>query len=180
MHISNLKTFYFINDFDRDHISKLNKNINIIYRNYDKKLNVDYLKNIRNFCKINRFKIFLANDLKNAIKLKFDGVYIPSFNKKIFRKDNLKKNFLILGSAHNLSEIRIKEKQGVTSLFLSPIFSKKNKQPLGLYRFMNLKRLTNINVVALGGINKNSIKKLNLINVNQFASISYINKLYAK
>ena len=87
---------------------------------------------------------------------------------------------MILGSAHNLSEIRIKEKQGVTSLFLSPIFSKKNKQPLGLYRFMNLKRLTNINVVALGGINKNSIKKLNLINVNQFASISYINKLYAK
>ena len=47
MHISNLKTFYFINDFDRDHISKLNKNINIIYRNYDKKLNVDYLKNIK-------------------------------------------------------------------------------------------------------------------------------------
>ena len=62
--------------------------------------------------------------------------YIPSFNKNIFRKDNLKK-ILILGSAHNLSEIRIKEKQ-VTSLFLSPIFSK-NKQPLGLYRFMNLK-----------------------------------------
>ncbi len=180
MHISNYKTFHFINDFNKDHILKLNKNISLIYRNYEKEININYLKKIRDFSKANNLKIFLANDLKNAIKLKFDGVYIPSFNKKIFRKDNLKKDFMILGSAHNLSEIRIKEKQGVKSLFLSPIFYKKNKQSLGLYRFINLKKLTKIKVVALGGINKMSIKKLSLIKVNQFASISYINKLYGK
>ena len=40
----------------------------------------------------------------------------------MIRNDNLKKNFLILGSAHNLTEIREKEKQGVKSLWrgLSP------------------------------------------------------------
>ena len=180
MHISNFKQFYFINDFNKDHILKLKKNINLIYRNYDKNQNINYLKELRDFCKTNNLKILLSNDFKNAIKLNFDGVYIPSFNKTIFRKDNLKKNFLILGSAHNLSEIRIKERQGVSSIFLSPIFSKKDKKPLGIYRFINLKKMTKVKIVALGGINQNSIKKLNLIKVNQFASISYINNFYSK
>ncbi len=112
--------------------------------------------------------------------MKFDGVYIPSFNKEIFRKDIFKKDFLILGSAHNLNEIRIKEKQGVSTLFLSPIFYKLNKESLGLYKFVNLMKLTKIKVVALGGIDKNNVKKLSLIKINQFASISYINKIYEK
>lgn len=178
MHFSNFKKFYFINDFSKDHISKLDKNINLIYRNYDEKININYLKKLRDFCKKNSFKIYLANNLKIAIKLKFDGVYIPSFNKKIFRKDIFKKDFLILGSAHNLNEIRIKEKQGVSSLFLSPIFYKFNKKSLGMYKFINLMKLTKIKVVALGGIDKNNVKKLSLIKINQFASISYINKIY--
>ena len=41
-------------------------------------------------------------------------------------------------------------------------------------------KLTEIKVVALGGIDKNNLKKLNLIKINQFASISYINKIYEK
>ncbi len=98
----------------------------------------------------------------------------------MIRNDNLKKNFLILGSAHNLTEIREKEKQGVNSLFLSPIFHKENKKALGLYKFVNLQKLTKIKVVALGGINQKTINKLSLIKINQFASISYINNIYAK
>ena len=180
MHLSTYKIFYFINDFKKDHIIKLKKNISLIYRNYDEKINHIYLKEIRDFCKSKGYKIYLANNLKIAIKLKFDGIYIPSFNKKIIRIDNLRKNFLILGSAHNLTEIREKERQGVNSIFLSPIFNKKNKKALGLYRFINLQKRTKTKVIALGGINKKTINKLSLIKINQFASISYINKLYAK
>ena len=180
MHLSTYKIFYFINDFNKDHIIKLKKNISLIYRNYDKEINIQYLKEIRDFCKSRGLKIYLANNLKVAISLKFDGIYIPSFNKTMIRNDNLKKNFLILGSAHNLTEIREKEKQGVNSLFLSPIFHKENKKALGLYKFKNLQKLTKTKIDALGGMNQKNINKLGLIKINQFASISYINNIYAK
>ena len=39
---------------------------------------------------------------------------------------SFKKNFVIIGSAHNLKEIRIKEKQNVKKIVLSSLF-KKNK-----------------------------------------------------
>ena len=56
-----------------------------------------------------------------------------------------------MGSAHNIKEIRIKEKQNVKLIFISSLF-KKNKNYLGIYKFINLKNLTNRNVIALGGI----------------------------
>ena len=43
-----------------------------------------------------------------------ENLDIPSFNKNLnLRKYKLKKNFLIIGSAHSLKEIRVKEKQNV-------------------------------------------------------------------
>ena len=69
------------------------------------------------------------------------------------------KNFLLLGSAHNNKEIKIKEKQGINILFLSSIF-KKNKNYLGLNKFRIISYLTNKKVIALGGITKN-LKMLN-------------------
>ena len=58
-----------------------------------------------------------------AFKLNLDGIYIPAFDKsQIISRSARKKKFEILGSAHNLKEIKIKEKQGCTTIFLSPIF----------------------------------------------------------
>ena len=52
-----------------------------------------------------------------AIKLNLDGAYIPSFNKSSKHLAfSLKKNFCIIGSAHNLKEIRIKENQKVEKI----------------------------------------------------------------
>ena len=87
-----------------------------------------------------------------------------------------KKNFTILGSAHDIKEIRFKETQKVSQLFISSIF-KKNKNYLGIYRFLSLKKLTRTNVIALGGINKNNIKKLSLVNCSGFAAIRYFEEI---
>ena len=71
-----------------------------------------------------------------------------------------------------MKEIRTKEIQNVSKIFLSSLF-KKNKNYLGLNKFMLLKSLTTISTVALGGISKNNLKKLLLINQSEFAGISY-------
>ena len=110
-----------------------------------------------------------------AVKHNLDGLYIPSFNpKKIYQIKKNKKNFIIIGSAHNLKQIRIKEMQGVQIIFFSPLFKKKgSNKPLGLYRYNLLANLTKLPNIALGGINKINLKLLKLINTNGFASISY-------
>ena len=101
-----LKKYYFINKFDPYHIKKLNKNISIIYRNYNSIINVSLLIKIKNFCRKNRRKFYLSNDVKLALKLNLDGVYLPSFNKSLKHINyQIKKDFLIMGSAHNLLEI---------------------------------------------------------------------------
>jgi len=61
--------FYFINDFDQNHIKKLPKNIAIIYRNYDENYDEKKILKIKKFCQANRRKFFLANDINLAIKL---------------------------------------------------------------------------------------------------------------
>ena len=180
MHLSNFKIFYFISEFNPDHIIKIDKNINLIFRNYKKKFNDNFFKSLKNFCHSNKYKIYLANNIKLAHSHGFDGAYLPSFNKKMNVIKNCRKNFKILGSAHNLKEILEKEKQKVDFLFISPIFKKEGYKNLGLYKFMNLSKYAKCNVVALGGINSLNIKKLKLIKINKFASIKYIKNLYEK
>ncbi len=172
-----LKKYYFINKFDPYHIKKLNKNTSIIYRNYNSTINVGLLIKIRNFCRKNRRKFYLSNNVKLALKLNLDGVYLPSFNKSLKHLNyQIKKDFLIIGSAHNLLEIRIKEKQKISHIFISSIF-KKEKNYLGFYKFNNLSKMTKKKVIALGGINNNNVRKINMLNISGFAAINYFNRL---
>jgi len=165
--------YYFINEFDTKNIYKLDKNTGIIFRNYNSKINLKSIISLKNFCKKKGYKFFLANNIKLALKLKLDGAYIPSFNKDTKHLSfSLTKNFIILGSAHNNKEIKIKEKQSVKVIFLSSIF-KKNKNYLGINKFKLLAKLTKTKIVALGGISVENLKKLKLTNCFGFAGISF-------
>ena len=169
--------FYFINKFEKKTINNLDKNIHIIYRNYNEKYNIKEIVEIKKLCKLKRRKFFLANNLKLAINLNLDGVYIPSFNKKMLPNKLIKKNFFILGSAHNLEEISVKRKQGVDFLFISPLFKvKKKKNFLGPSKYNILAYHFNKKTIALGGINNRNINIIRKINCYGFASISYIEK----
>ena len=108
-----------------------------------------------------------------AIHLNLDGAYISSFNKeKKHLSYSFKKNFIILGSAHNIYEMRFKELQNVKLIFLSSLF-KKNKNFLDIYKFKLLSNLAKKPIIALGGISNNNFKKLKLINCLGFAGISF-------
>ena len=88
-----------------------------------------------------------------------------------------KKKFEILGSAHNLKEIKIKEKQGCTTIFLSPIFKvNKSNYYLDVVKFNILANNTKRKIIALGGINFNNLKKIRLTKSVGFASISLLKK----
>jgi len=173
MHNKTLNRYYFIKKFDQSHIDKQDKKTIIIFRNYDQDIDEKLILTIKNYCKKKGNKFLISNNIKLAIKLNLDGVYIPSFNNdKKHLSYSFKKNFIILGSAHNLYEIRNKESQNVKAIFLSSIF-KKNKNFLGINRFKLLSHLSKKPLIALGGISNNNLKKLNLINCFGFAGISF-------
>ena len=169
-----MKKYYFINKFDTNIIDKQDQQTIIIYRNYSTNLeDKEQILKIKNFCKKKSIKFYLSNNIKLALKLDLDGAYIPSFNKNFKHLSySFKKKFKIIGSAHNLKEIRIKENQKVEKIFLSSLF-KMNKNFLGINKFKLLSKLTNKKIVALGGISKNNKKKINLLKKIDFAGISY-------
>ena len=168
-----MNRYYFIKKFDQSHIDKQDKKTIIIFRNYDQDIDEKLILTIKNYCKKKGNKFLISNNIKLAIKLNLDGAYIPSFNNdKKHLSYSFKKSFIILGSAHNLYEIRNKESQNVKAIFLSSIF-KKNKNFLGINRFKLLSHLSKKPLIALGGVSNNNLKKLNLINCCGFAGISF-------
>ncbi len=177
MHIRLLNKYYFISTFDTNNLEKQDKATIIIYRNYTSpRKDINKILKLKNFLKKKGNKFFLANDFKLALKLRLDGVYLPSFNKKFNHLSFTKvKNFSVIGSAHNLKEIRIKELQKVKTIFLSSLF-KKNKNYLGLNKFKILCNHTKNEVVALGGISKENLRKLKLLNVTGISGISFFYK----
>ena len=176
MHKYKYEKYYFINVFDTNLIKYQDKHTNIIYRNYKSEIDVKKVLILKDFCKKKGCKFYLSNNIKLALKLNLDGVYIPSFNKDFSHLSyNLKKKFKLLGSAHSIKEIRIKEKQGIKSIFLSSIF-KKNQNYLGIYKFRLMKKYTGSKIIALGGINNENLKTLKLINVSGFSGITFFQK----
>ena len=174
MHFKLLNKYYFINTFNTNNFKKQDRTTIIIYRNYTSpKKDIDKILKLKKFFKKKGNKFLLANDFKLALKLRLDGVYLPSFNNTFNHLSYTKmKNFEIIGSAHNLREIRIKELQKAKTIFISSLF-KKNKNYLGFNKFKILNNFTKNEVVALGGISKKNIKKIKLLKIDGIAGISY-------
>tara|TARA_Y200000002_G_scaffold114337_1_gene93623 strand:+ start:1869 stop:2396 length:528 start_codon:yes stop_codon:yes gene_type:complete len=173
MHFKFIKKYYFIEKFEKSNIDKQDIYTTIIYRNYKKNYKINEVILLKNYCKSKKLEFLLSNNIKLSIKLGLDGAYIPSFNKSFSHLSfKFKKGFSLIGSAHSLEEIRIKEKQNVEKIFLSSIF-KKNNNFLGINKFNLISKLSNKEIIALGGISKNNIKLINLTRSRGFAGISY-------
>ena len=169
--------FIFLDQYNSQIFKNKNTNIGIIYRNYNEKKRENELIKIAKACKKNRYQLFVSNDTKLALKVKADGIYVPSFNKTKYFLNLEKKNVVILGSAHNQQEIQKKISQNCSAVFLSPLFNvKKSKKFLGLHQFNYLSYMNKINIFALGGISENNIRKLKLLYISGFGGIRIFKK----
>ena len=77
MHTNDYRIFYFIDELNKDKISKLTKKTSVIYRNYKKNYNENEIKEIQKLCKSLKLKFYLANNIKLVLKLNLDGAYVP-------------------------------------------------------------------------------------------------------
>ena len=154
----------------------MDNSVHIIYRNYKNPINQKKLINLRNFCKKKGIKLYLSNNFKLALKLQLDGVYLPSFNKSTrYNCFKFKKNFDVIGSAHNVMELNIKIRQRVKSIFIAPVFKKKINK-LGIYGFLKLRNFTSKELIILGGVTEEKMNMINFLNAEGFAAINYFQK----
>jgi len=171
-----------IKDLNLRNIKKYNKFL-IIYRNHKTKDSLEDLIKFRKQCRLKLIDFFVANDKKLAVLLNSDGVYLSSYNKS-FKALNLKKiNFQIIGSAHNVSEIYLKIKQGCSKILLSKLLlvDYDKKDPiLGVVKFNKCLNTIFNKLVPLGGIKIKNLNKLKQINCESFAILSEIKKKPAK
>tara|TARA_B100000686_G_scaffold172625_1_gene179817 strand:+ start:115 stop:696 length:582 start_codon:yes stop_codon:yes gene_type:complete len=177
MHKNLPKFFILLDKYNSQIFNNNNINLGIIYRNYKDRKREKKLIKIAKACKKKRYKLFVSNDIKLTLKVKADGLYIPSFNKTKKFSNLEKKNIIIIGSAHNQKEIQEKISQNCKAIFLSPIFYiKKSKTFLGLHKFNYLYHVNKTNILPLGGINNNNVRKLKLLPAKGFGGIQIFKK----
>ena len=135
------------------------------------------LVKIAQACKKKRYQLYVSNDIRLTTKVRADGIYIPSFNNKNLFRNLQNKNLIILGSAHNQKEINEKVSQNCKAIFLSPLFNvKKSRYCLDIFKFNLLTFANKSNFLALGGINKQNIRKLKLLHIKGFGGIKAFKK----
>ena len=172
-----IKFYFFIDTLDE--IIKKNiknfKKLSFIYKSDSiNDINHANIKTIKNFCKKNKIPFFISDNFNLAKKYGADGIFLSSSYKKI-GNIILKKNFKIIGSAHNQLEYSLKNKQSCEMIMLSPLFyNKKYSQNkiLNVCKFNLLSMGWDKKICALGGISLNNLKKLNMTRCSSVAFIS--------
>ncbi len=178
-----LKSKYFfiienIKDIKLNNIKRINK-YNIIYRFKDKQENLDKLLIFRKNCKAKGINFYVANDIKLAVLVKADGLYISAYNQNLRLRKIRNTNLQIIGSAHNLRELHIKKLQGCAEIIYSRIFETSYPYKegfLGVIKFNLLKKSRKENLIPLGGIRTENLNKIKMISCNSFVVLSEIKK----
>jgi thiamine-phosphate pyrophosphorylase len=171
----NLIAYYFIDQINERTISTISKfkNISLIYLNQnDSFLNLQDLNNIKKYCNKNRIKFYISDNIRLAIKVGANGIYLTKNYTKMSHNFTYKKGFAILGSVHNQLEYYKKITQGCEKIFLSPIFYNKKysiNKTLGIIKFRLISRDWKKQAIPLSGINQRNVKKVYLVNKKELA-----------
>lgn len=179
--LSNTKFYFFTENLNENIINNIAKfkNIAIIYKNTKStNINNSNIIVLKKFCKKNKILFIISDNYKLAIKHKADGFFISNSNKKTFLFEGIKKNFIIIGSAHNRLEYHLKIRQGCKSIMLSPLFYNKKysvNKILGISKFNIISNEWKSEICALGGINLKNLNKVKLTSASSVGFISLIN-----
>lgn len=179
--LTNTKFYFFTEDLNENVINNIAKfkNIAVIYKNTKStNINDSNIIVLKKFCKKNKILFIISDNYKLAIKYKADGFFISNSNKKTFLFEGIKKNFIIIGSAHNRLEYHLKIRQGCKSIMLSPLFYNKKysvNKILGISKFNIISNEWKSEICALGGINLKNLNKVKLTSANSVGFVSLIN-----
>ena len=194
MRINKKKFIYLIspNKIKKDFYQNLNKVLKsdkisffqMRFKKYSFKKKILIGKKIRQLCKNNRVKFIVNDDPILAKKLNADGCHLGQKDMNIKEAKKIIGNKIIGITCHNsikLAKEAIKNKANYIAFgAFFPTKTNKAKYRANIKTLNKVKKLTNIPIVAIGGITNKNYKKLLLNNANFLAISGYIwnNKKY--
>ena len=135
-------------------------------------------KKIKKICKKYKTKFLVNDDVFLAKNLDCDGCHLGQNDMKILKARKIIEKKIIGITCHNsmrLAKIAIKEKADYLAFGAFNVSkTKKTKYEAKLDLLKKIKKITNIPIVAIGGINSDNYKKLLLNKANFLAISGYI------
>ena len=159
----------------------IKKNI-LILKNKKYRLNIitsdRSVHQISQFAKVSRIPFYVIDNIKSAIKNHASGIFLSGKNKS--QSNNLINiaGLEVIGSAHSQMEYYIKKQQNCDIIMLSPIFFNKKyslNKILGPIKFNLITLNWSCKVCALGGIQLNNLRMINLTKAKAISFMSLIN-----
>ena len=141
-------------------------------------------RKIKKICKKYKVKFLINDDPLLAKKLNADGCHLGQKDMNILKARKILKDKIIGITCHNSINLAKKAiKEGASYLAFGAFYSsrtKKIKYKANLNILNLAKKITNVSIVAIGGIKLSNYKKLLLNNANFLAISGYIwnNKKY--
>ena len=172
--------------YDLEQILKKNKvsYFQLRLKNETKKKIIYIGKKIKKICKKYKVKFLVNDDPQLAKRLNSDGCHLGQKDMDILKARKILKNKIIGVTCHNsINLIKQAVNDNADYIAIGAFFSSKTKKVKFKSNIMLLnhaKNITNIPIVAIGGINSNNYKKLLLNKANFLAISGYIwnNKKY--
>ena len=153
-------------------------------KNQKRKKKISIGKKIKKICKKYNVKFLVNDDPITAKKLNSDGCHLGQKDMNILRARKILKNKIIGVTCHNsINLIRQAVKDNADYIAMGAFFSSKTKKvkyKASIKLLKYAKKITNIPIVAIGGIKLSNYKKLLLNKANFLAISGYIwnNKKY--
>ena len=142
-------------------------------KTFKRKLSIG--KRIRQICRKYKVKFLVNDDVILAKQLKADGCHLGQKDMSLLKARKILKKKIIGITCHNsiyLAKVALENKADYIALgafYLTKTKKTKYKASINLLKKMN--KITNIPIVAIGGINNKNYKKL-LLNQANFLAIS--------
>ncbi|MFC1674013.1 thiamine phosphate synthase [Pseudomonadota bacterium] len=148
----------------------------LVLRHNDRDALSALTKRVLPVAKARGIKVLVSGDMRLALSLGADGLHLSERQARRGppRTMPIKPGFLITAAAHSRPALWRAAQAGAHAVFLSPVFSTKSHpdaQPLGVLRFSRMARTSPLAVIALGGIEDKSAKRLKLGPASAIAAI---------
>lgn len=145
-------------------IAALPRGAGFIFRHYGAANRETLGRALRQLCRRHRILFLVAGDALLAQRLGADGVHLPqALAQRAIAARRRKRNWLITVAAHDQPALLRAARLGADGALLSPVFataSHKGAKPLGHIRFATLTRRARLPVIALGGVNARTARRL--------------------
>jgi thiamine-phosphate pyrophosphorylase len=140
--------------------TRLPPGVAVVYRHFGAADRVETARRLARLCRRRGLHLLLAADPELAVRVGAAGVHWPEQRIPAHREPSLP---LATAAAHGADGVARAAAYGADACVLAPVFPSKSqsgRRPLGLFRASQIARSAPLPVVALGGVNARTARRL--------------------